>query len=362
MPDSLKARADALRAEAKAARADVTAEYQARMTKIDTESARVRRETRNAEQSAKQATEDAEGHAAGARVQYTSANELEASAAKAAQRGDVKQAEEDNELAAHARGSAQRYEQQEREATLEAAQYREDAAGHDLRAKELQYEVRDTNRLNNAAEQQLDNLEERARLYDEAIRKFDEADGQVNAPTRARLQREADAAIARADAIEVDRAAIRVLAPDFPEQPPGFETPVSTGESTSDEQVAAATDDAGDDGTADRDPDESDGADDLGLDLGDEFAAAAPSEAGSPADVEINEPSSADFDVASFEPEVVDQPVAFGGQLPEFDVAADSAAFAESDSFASSDFAMDDASADASATETDDSFATDGFA
>ena len=188
MPDSLKARADTLRAEAKAARADVTAEYQSRMTKIDTESARVRRETRNAEQSAKQATEDAEGYAAGARVQYSSANELEASAAKAAQRGDVKQAEEDTELAAHARGSAQRYEQQEREATLEAAQYREDAAGHDLRAKQLQYEVRDTNRLNNAAEQQLDNLEERARLYDEAIRKFDEADGQVNAPTRARLR------------------------------------------------------------------------------------------------------------------------------------------------------------------------------
>ena len=64
----------------------------------------------------------------------------------------------------------------------------------------------------------------------------------------------------------------------------------------------------------------------------------------------------------SFEPDVLDQPVAFGDPLPEFDVAAESAATAESDSFPSSDFAIDDASADASATETEDSFATDGFA
>ena len=153
-----------------------------------------------------------------------------------------------------------------------------------------------------------------------------------------------------------------MLASDFPEQTPGFEAPVSSAELTSDEPVAAVATEAGDDSTAVGDPDESDGADDLGLDLGAEIAAAAPSEGVVPADAETAEPSFTESEVASFEPDVLDQPVAFGGQLPEFDVAAESAAIAESDSFASSDFAIHDASADASATETEDSFATDGFA
>lgn len=322
------------------------------MTDIEVEAARVRRDSKIAEASAKQATEDAQDYATGAQVDYTSAVELEESAAAAAKRGDTKQAEEDTELAAHYRGGAKRYEQQEREATLEAAKYREEAAGHDVRAKELHYEMRDTNGLHSAAEKQLDNLEERARLYEEANRKFDEADGangSVSAPMRRRLQNEAQAAIDKADAIEIDRAAIRVLAPDFPEQTPGFDAAVSSvapSDGDADPTALAFAENADDDpGT---EPD-------LGLDDGaDAQPASDPLEP-------LLEPSSAVASADATEETGDVAEFAFDTPEPTFADGGSDVAFGAIETFAEHDFASTDAPAESFGADPDSSFADGEF-
>ncbi len=277
-------------------------------------------------------------------------------------RGDTKQAEEDTELAVHVRGSAARYERQEREATLEAAKYREEAAGHDLRAKELHYEVRDTNGLNNAAEKQLDNLEERARLYEEANRKFAEADGPVNGPKRARLQREADAAIAQADAIEVDRAAIRALAPDFPGQTPGVDAAVSavmTGDDDNDPTALAFA------GSDDADPAVDAGSDiepgaDLGLDQDDPAQTAPDPQA--PEGEPSQAVASAGDGTAPVEMGDVEE---FTFETPESvfaDVGAQNTTFGATDTFAEQDFTGNEVPADSFVADTDSSSPDTDFA
>ena len=92
----------------------------------------------------------------------------------------------------------------------------------------------------------LDRLEDQARLYDEASRKFAAAEATDNVPERAQFELEAEKALRDADAIHVDRAAIRVFVPDLPAVTPGL-PPAPTasldlGDDPTGEAVAAGDD------------------------------------------------------------------------------------------------------------------------
>jgi hypothetical protein len=245
-PD-LKVRADALRAEAAAARVQAKDAYFKRVTELELEKSRVATAKDSAEHSAWKAAERSTDASSDAARSGGDATRLGQEAQGEARRGDAREAEETTELSDYMNRSSKVAQELERQATLDAAKFRQEAAGHDLRLKELGYEVRSINGRNSTTEQHLDRLEDQARLYDEASRKFAAAEATDNIPERAQLELDAEKALHDADAIQVDRAAIRVFVPDLPAVTPGLPpTPTASVElgddSTADAAVAAADD------------------------------------------------------------------------------------------------------------------------
>jgi hypothetical protein len=253
-PD-LRVRADALRAEAAAARVQAKDAYFKRVTELELERSRVATAKDSAEHSAWKAAERSKDASSDAARSGGDASRLGQEAQGEARRGDAREAEETTELSDYMNRSSKVAQELERQATLDAAKFRQEAAGHDVRLKELEYEVRSTNGRNSTTEQHLDRLEDQARLYDEASRKFAAAEATDNIPERAQFELEAEKALRDADAIQVDRAAIRVFVPDLPAVTPGLPpTPMASIElgddSTADAAVAAVDDDLGLDFTA----------------------------------------------------------------------------------------------------------------
>jgi hypothetical protein len=221
-PD-LNARAEAIRAEAQSARRGARDAFFKQRAELELERERVAVAKDAAEFAAKQATERAEGADSAARAHAKDAAELDREAEQAAKRGDAHEAEEAGELADYTRRGREGDMARERQGTLDAATFREQATAHDRRVKELDYEIKALNSRNSAAEQSLDQLDDQARLYDEAARRFAAAEATDNIPERAQFELEAEAAVAKARAIVVDRAPIRVFVPQLPETTPGLD-------------------------------------------------------------------------------------------------------------------------------------------
>lgn len=105
------------------------------------------------------------------------------------------------------------------ESRLADAQQAGDAANTAAQAsdevvKEAEGNLRELQQQRTAAEPALDGLEERARLLEEAKSKLAEAAQTGNE----RLRQEAEALVQQAEKIHVDRAAIKELAPDLPDE------------------------------------------------------------------------------------------------------------------------------------------------
>ena len=147
---------------------------------------------------------------------------------------------------------------------------------------EAHLDLSETQRRGTAAESQLDKLEDQARLLDEAARRFAAAEATDDIVRRAELELAAEATLKQADAIDVDRGAIRVLVPGFPERTPGVDAvsamsaPEGDASAPSHDDLvvagsATAVDATGDDGAGDVAGASSDETADDGLGLDGEF-------------------------------------------------------------------------------------------
>ncbi len=221
----LKVRADAIRAEAMSVRGDARDAYFKRRTELELERERIATAKDAADHAATRATDRASASHDAAHAGAGVAVDLDQEAAKAASGGDARDAEETAESAEYTRRGRDVDLAREQQAALDGARYREEAAGHDRRLKELDYEIKANNRSNTAAEDNLDKLEDQARLYAEADRKFSAAEAAGDdIPMRAQFELEAEAAMAQAEGLVVDRGAIRVFAPELPDSTPGIGT------------------------------------------------------------------------------------------------------------------------------------------
>jgi hypothetical protein len=242
------ARAEALRNEAASVRPQAIDAYFKRRTELELEQSRVTTSQDAAEHAALRAADYAKAAAEEALRDGLDGFTLGYEARGHARQGDHVQAEETTELAEYRNRSAQVAHQRERQAALDAAKFREESAGHERRLQELKYDIKANDEANGLAEQHLDRLEEQARLYELAARKFALAETTDNIPQRAQLELEAEAAVRGAEELQVDRAAIRVFVPDLPEVTPGLPTPAASAEFDPDasaDAVAAAGDDLG---------------------------------------------------------------------------------------------------------------------
>ena len=223
---NLKPRIDALRAESAAIRNHTDAEFQRRMTDMGTERDRLARQKAASEQAAKAAEQQVEQERKLAGEKGREAEHMEALAAAAEAKGDAVEAEELREAVRGTLASQEAHVARARQAQLDAATTRVEASAHDRRLTEADVRIEDSKVELRAAEGQLDKLEDQARLYEQARTKFAEASlAGDDIPRRAGAEVEAEALLSRAQAIVVDRAAIRAVMPDLPEKTPGIDDP-----------------------------------------------------------------------------------------------------------------------------------------
>jgi hypothetical protein len=325
-PD-LKVRADALRAEAAVARRQLDETYESSRAELRRQTLQSTRDAETASYGAERAAQHANASRSEAMDLWRIVDSTEQQAAKHVRDGNLGEAEESREVAAMRRREADATSEEARQLDIEAAKLREDEAGHRRRMAELHDEDQDLHGRYDRADTNLDNLENQTRLYDEAWRKFAAAEATENIPERAQFELEAEKALRGADAIEVDRAAIRVFVPDLPDVTPGLPSaPTATpatelGDDSTAEAIAASDDlDLGLvlDAQAEDDAD----AANVGVGVGVGEVAVG---AGAAADESFPVEAAGADDVASFAaPEVA---------IETFAPSADDAAFAMADSF-----------------------------
>jgi hypothetical protein len=311
-PD-LKVRADALRAEAAVARRQLDETYESSRAELRRQ---LMQSTRDAE-TAHYGAERAADHAKGSRIEEDNLRSLadheEQKVANHERDGKVDKAEDSREWVAMRRREADATSEEARQLDIEAARLREEEAGHQRRLAELDDEVQDLYSRHETADTNLDNLENQTRLYDEAWRKFAAAEATDNIPERAQLELEAEKALRDAEAIEVDRTAIRAFVPDLPEVTPGLpSTPTASLELG--EEATAQVNAAGDE---------------LGLDLLAVDGSADASEAAVDADVAADEPFTVEAPAADDLASIETPPAA----MEAFEPQADDTGFAMADSF-----------------------------
>ncbi len=237
-----------------------------------------------------------------------------------------------------------------RQAQLDAATTREEVSAHDRRLTEADVRIEDAKVELRAAEGQLDKLEDQARLYEQARTKFAEASlAGDDIPRRAGAEVEAEALLSRAQAIVVDRAAIRTVMPDLPETTPGIDDPAPPlpegAQGTPDDDLSLHV------GPADGEPATADSAaDDVVGDTGG-FDEPAPADAAG---------DGVDDDVA---PAAAVDDTTWNDVSPgSFDVPADDVAFAAADPFADAATAAYDGGAELAYDDAPSDDQADAFA
>jgi len=218
--NDLTARAAAVRAEAKAARSDVSAARQ-RELELEVTFRRELRAREAAQAAAKAASKDADD-ASTVAGNTEPTEEFDRHIADVGRR-DAREAEELREIRTDLSRMSEAQRAVQRQSELEAARFTETAAEHNRRVTEAHLDLRETQRRGTAAESQLDKFEDQARLLDEAARRFAAAQATDDIVRRAELELAAEATLQQADRIDVDRGAIRVLVPGFPERTPGVD-------------------------------------------------------------------------------------------------------------------------------------------
>jgi len=269
---NLRPRIDAMRAEAKSLHKDVAATFTERTTEIGIARDRAARDQYAAEQAAKSADIQVgvERKAAAANDREIAA--LEQRTAEVERRGDRASADELREDAGKWAADRDAHVARARQAELDAAQLREDGAGHQRRVTELNVERADVVKQSTAAEKEVDRIDEQVQLLEQARLKYGEADMSTDVAKRAAIELEAEALVTKAGAIEVDRSLIRTVMPELPETTPGLDAdpgPLPPG--TGDVSSTGSIDEDGPVTSAD--PDSSDGGTDSGAE---ETAAATP--------------------------------------------------------------------------------------
>jgi len=261
-----------MRAEAKSLHKDVAATFTERTTEIGIARDRAARDQYAAEQAAKSADIQVgvERKAAAANDREIAA--LEQRTAEVERRGDRASADELREDAGKWAADRDAHVARARQAELDAAQLREDGAGHQRRVTELNVERADVVKQSTAAEKEVDRIDEQVQLLEQARLKYGEADMSTDVGKRAALELEAEALVTKAGNIEVDRSLIRTVIPELPETTPGIDDdagPLSPGSGD-----GSSNGSTNEDGTvASTDPDPSDGGTDSSTD---ETAAATP--------------------------------------------------------------------------------------
>lgn len=331
-PKLLQDHAAALRAEATAQRRLVN-ERLAQRSQLDVESERASRRRFSAEQELKTAGNTLATEREAAKGMRDIADEALSDAVAAERAGKTAQAEEFRESAERFRASATAAEANAAAAQRDVDELTVRVAELTRQSKDLFQQVADANRQSNTAERLIDQMENQARLVDEASRRAQFAETLDNPVERADAELEAERLFAQAKAIDVDTAAIAaasgrdVTVPDVDTLPVAPDEPVAAAD-TSDaasfvdgavgDEVMADTGDTGfadagfdDAGLADSGPDGS-GLDDSGLadsglaDAGTTDVGATPGSVDSELSLELPESEATDTtaDVAFDIPEI----------------------------------------------------------
>jgi hypothetical protein len=260
-PRELQARADALADQAKELRRDLLEWHETKLTEVGIARDRAAREQYAAEQSAKSADIQVAREKADAAKLAKDAAEIDADVLAAEKKGDSRAAEEHRELAADYRNAAEVHTARARQAELDAAELREQAAQHARRVVELETQKTDLVKDGSEASEQIDLMEDQARLLDEAARKLTMAEVlktteppgvDTRAVEIATLEIDAENALKKAGDIEVDQSKITTVLPDAKFEDPAAQASTSadtdaieTADPTIDAPIADTTDDAG---------------------------------------------------------------------------------------------------------------------
>lgn len=249
-PRELRARADAITGQTKELRRDLLEWHETRLSEIGIARDRAAREQYAAEQSAKSADLQVKRENNEVEAMRKGAAELEAAAAAAEKKGDLRAAEEHRELAADYRNAGEIHAARARQAELDAADLRVQAAKHAQRVVELETQKSDLVDDGQAASEQIDLLEDQARLLREAAHKLTAAEmlQEADPPASmadvdkrvmevATLEVDAEDALEKVAQMQVDRAKIVKVLPDAT-----FET--ETGTEPEPVPASAATDPA----------------------------------------------------------------------------------------------------------------------
>ena len=196
----LRRRVDELRAEAASLRRRNNDHFTSLESEYGVERDRLAREQFGIEQSAESADTQAKAAQREVAKLAKQIEERETKAAAAELRGHVAEAQELLEYALGLRAAQETHEARARQATLDGAELRERAAGVERRRTKLHVEREDLAKQALAVEQEIDKLDQQADL-------LEQASGQ-------RTEGEAEALLAKAAAITVDRTVINAVIPE----------------------------------------------------------------------------------------------------------------------------------------------------
>jgi hypothetical protein len=207
-PKVLLDAATTLRANAATARNEVAQELQRRDTDLGIRHDRAVRLQDAADQSVKSADATRQQEHRDAREMRASADAERKEAADAEQKGDTRGAEEKREIAQRMDARAEAHEARAVQADRDYDAARVELAQRQGEVNTLEQQTRDMNGASNAAEKQLDALEEKARLLDEAGRKLLGAGATDNVLDQAQLELDAEKLLKTANGITLDVAGI----------------------------------------------------------------------------------------------------------------------------------------------------------
>jgi hypothetical protein len=222
----LKPKITALQAEAKAARATMLEQYKTKEIELATRRDQVAREQYGAEQQIKSSAQQLKVEQRDGKAALDKAAKLDRDAAAADKRGDRKGAEELRERADAARIDAETHDARFRQIEVDTSDLKLQVAEFDHQRDAILRERDDHVAALNAADKEVDKLEEQARMLEEA--RLEYAKAELMSVDDAEAGTHIDAAeklVKTAEEMAVDRDVIRVLVPDLAETTPGYDDP-----------------------------------------------------------------------------------------------------------------------------------------
>jgi hypothetical protein len=210
-PKALQDAAAALRTQATGARRAVAEQLEKRDAEIGTAHDRAVQRQQVAEQAVKAAEETRRDETTAAQELRATAIDSETQAAGAEKKGDPNRAEELRESAVRLRARADAADTRAQAADSDTQNAKVELAEREREAHAIDRQMTDMNKASNTAERQLDVMEDKARLLDEAGRKLATASVTDNVVDRAQLENDAEKLLENANGLDVDVTGINAF-------------------------------------------------------------------------------------------------------------------------------------------------------